>query len=193
MLRKKYEFRPDRMESSTLSKLYLTKKQRYSLLKWFLYAVLLVLLSLIQDVIMSRVHFRDATTELMACGILLICIHNDADSGCRFALLGSLFYYLSGTAPGPQIILLLTVIGCLLNIFRSSYLRRGAISTLLCTAAALAVYKLIIFALAVFLGNSTTERLPVFVMSYLLCAAALLPLYPFVVSIGKIGGEAWKD
>lgn len=193
MLRKKYEFRPDRMESSALSKLYLTKKQRYSLLKWFLYATLLVLLSLVQDVIMSRVHIRNATTDLVACGILLICMHNDADSGSRFAVAGSLFYYLSGTAPGPQVILLLTAIGCLFNIFRSSYLRRGMLSTLLCTSAALAVYKLVIFALAVFLGNSSPERLTVFGVSCLLCVAVLPLLYPFVVSIGKIGGESWKD
>ena len=193
MLRKKYEFRPDRMESSALSKLYLTKKQRYALLKWFLYATLLVLLSLVQDVIMSRVHIRNATTDLVACGILLICMHNDADNGSRFALAGSLFYYLSGTAPGPQVIILLTAIGCLFNIFRSSYLRRGMISTLLCTCVALAVYRLIIFALALFLGNSTPDRLPVFITGWLLSIAVLPLLYPLVVSSGKIGGESWND
>ena len=43
---KNYEFRPDKPQVSWLSKLHMTQLQRQSLLKWTLYALLLLVLSL---------------------------------------------------------------------------------------------------------------------------------------------------
>ena len=54
---KKYEFKPDKPRSGILSKLFLTKQQRRSVLKWTLYAVMLVALSVLQDVLFSRFRF----------------------------------------------------------------------------------------------------------------------------------------
>ena len=50
MAREKYEFKPDNVGTGLLSKLYLTKKQRQALLKWLLYALVLLVL---QDVQLS--------------------------------------------------------------------------------------------------------------------------------------------
>ena len=41
---KNYEFRPDKPQVSWLSKLHLTQLQRQALLKWTLYALLLLVL-----------------------------------------------------------------------------------------------------------------------------------------------------
>ena len=45
LFRRKYEFKPDRMEGGTLKKLYLTPIQRKRLLKWGLISAVLVVLS----------------------------------------------------------------------------------------------------------------------------------------------------
>ena len=47
MLGRKREFRPDRVGSGFLNKLYLTQRQRRSLLMWLLYTLALVALSLV--------------------------------------------------------------------------------------------------------------------------------------------------
>ena len=63
--RKKHEFRPDKTHSGTLNKLYITKKQRLAILKWTLMAAALVLISVLQDVILSQFRIFDAPTDLL--------------------------------------------------------------------------------------------------------------------------------
>lgn len=193
MPRRKYEFRPDRTETGILSILYLTKKQRLSLLKWFLLSALIVLLSVIQDVIMSRVSIFGSTTDLVSCGILLLCMILEPDKGSIFALFASAFYYFSGSAPGPQVIILLTLIGALFSSFSRSYLRSSFLATFLCAAAAVIVYELIVFAMGVFLGSTIPSRFGIFLGCGVLSAAVIPLLYPITHSIAKIGGDAWKE
>ena len=71
MAGKKYEFRQDKTGPDLLSKLYLTKKQRASLLKWTLFGLVMLALSLIQDVILCHVNIYGASTDLMPYAILL--------------------------------------------------------------------------------------------------------------------------
>ena len=83
---RKVEFKPDKPRTSLLNKLYLTQKQRRSLLKWVLYTLVLVFLSVLQDVLLCRMDILGATTELVPCGIFLICLLEGTESGCIFAL-----------------------------------------------------------------------------------------------------------
>ena len=193
MFRRKYEFRPDRTDSDILSKLYLTRKQRLSLLKWVLLGALILLLSIVQDVVMSRVRLFGSTTDLVSCGILLLCMILEPDSGCVFSLCASLFYYFSGSSPGPQVILLLTGMGMLFSIFRRSYLRSSFAAVMLCSVTAMIAYELIVFAMGVFLGSTTPARFSIFLACGLLSAAVMPLLYPIAHAIAKIGGDTWKE
>lgn len=193
MPRGRYEFRPDRTESGILNKLYLTRKQRLSLLKWVLLGTLIVALSVIQDVIMSRARIFGGTTDLVSCAILLLGILLEPDQGCVFALIASAFYYFSGSAPGPQALILLTGIGSLFGIFSRSYLRSGFLATFLCAAAAVMLYELAVFAMGVFLGFTTVARFGAFLVSGLLSVAVIPLIYPIAKSIAKIGGDTWKE
>jgi hypothetical protein len=65
---KKQEFRPDKPSATLLSRLTLTPKQQRKLFKWVFYGIFLVLLSVIQDVMLSRVRVSGATTELGSTG-----------------------------------------------------------------------------------------------------------------------------
>ena len=193
MWKRKHEFKPDRTDSGTLSKLYITKKQRLRLLRWFLFALCLVVLSLVQDVAMCRIRLFGATTDLVSGGILLICMLISVDESAVFSLCAATIYYFTGFAAGPHAILLLTALGTLFNIFRHSYLRKSLVSTILCAGLALMVYELAIFLVALFLEFTTFSRIGYVCLSGLV-TCFLMPLqYPVYVSVSKIGGESWKE
>lgn len=193
MFKRKYEFKPDRDRSSALSKLYLTKKQRRTLLKWLLIALVLVFISVVQDVVLSKVKIFGVHTDLVACAILLVCILQDPEIGCVFGLVSSSLYWFSGSAPGPYVIALLTVLGVVVSIFRHSYLRASFGSAMLCTAGTVMLYELLVFAVGFFLGRTTGSRLLGFCVTGGVSLAIMPFLYPVFVAISKIGGESWKE
>jgi hypothetical protein len=193
LFRKKHDFKPDRTDSGALNKLYITKKQRLSLLKWFLFSLCLLVLSLVQDVVMSRFHILNATTDLVCGGIFLICLLISVDSSAVFALSASVVYYFAGFSPGVHCIALLTAFGIFLNILRHNYLKKNIFSVTLCAVLGLLAYELICFFFAIFVEQTGIHRLGSTLITSLLTGAVLPVLYPIFVSIAKIGGETWKE
>lgn len=193
MFGRKHDFKPDRPHSGTLNKLYITPKQRRGLLKWLLLTLMLLLISLVQDVIMSRVRIFGTTTDLLACAILMSCILQDPEVGCVFALVSSCLYFCSGTSPGAYVIALLTGLGVVVSILRQCYLRKGFGSTMLCTGAAIMIYELTLFCAGLFLGTIPASRFGAFCVTGMLSLAVMPMVYPIFLSIEKIGGEAWKE
>lgn len=193
IFKRKHEFRPDKTHSGMLSKLYLTKKQRLTLGRWLLMTLVLVAVSVIQDVIFSQIRIFGATTDLLSCAILLVCILYDPEIGSVFVLVSSALYWFSGSAPGPYVIAMLTVIGIIVSIFRHSFLREGFGGVFLCTAAAVMVYELCLFAIGLFLNHTTVRRLTGFCITGALSVAAVPLMYPVFSAISKIGGNTWKE
>ena len=193
MFRRKYEFKPDRVGSGFFSKLYLTRRQRLQLLKWVLYALVLVALSLVQDVILSRVSFGGATTDLVCMGMLLLCLMLPTDDCAVFAVVCSVLFYFSGSAPGTYAIAYLTGLGIIFDIFRYAYLRKSFGSTFFCAAAALMCYELLVFITGLLLQTTIGERFVYFCLTGAISVAVMPLLYPVFLSIGKIGGESWKE
>ncbi len=191
--KKKNDFKPDRMGSGILSRLYVTPRQRQLLLKWVLFALFLLLMSLLQDVVLCRLRIRGATTDLVSAAILLLCIMLSTDTCAFFALASSLLYYFSGMAAGPYSIIYLTGIGIFMNILRYSYLRKGFVSTMLCAGLGLLVYEMLVFVTGLFLAHTTADRLASFGITAGLSIAAMPVMYPVFLSISKIGGESWKE
>lgn len=193
MARRKYEFRPDRTGSGLLHKLYLTKKQQFTLLRWFLYTMVLLTLSVVQDVILCHVSFYGATTDLVPCAIFLICVILGTETGSVFSLIAAAMYQFSGTAPGYHAIALITVLAIGVTMFRQSYLRKSISSNILCAVLALVVYELILFLIGFILSQIPLERLYVALWTAALSVLAFPILYPTVTAISKIGGETWKE
>ena len=192
MARKK-EFRPDAQRQDLLGKLLMTRKQRQSALRWALYALVCLMALLVQDVIMSRVTVFGTTTELVPCFILTVCILQGAESGCVFVLISALIYCFSGSAPGIWCIPVLTVLATVAAIFRQAYLRKGLSTLLLCLTAAMVLYELGNFSIGLFLNYTRADRLGAFFLTALLSVIAVPACYPVLMSIGKIGGETWKE
>lgn len=190
---KKNEFRPDKPRAGLLSKLYLTQKQRKSLLKWFLYAVALLVLSVVQDVILADLRPLGATSELVPCGIFLICVLEGLENGSVFALVAALCYHFSGSSDGVYSIVLITALSVGVTFLRQSYLQKGLSAAVLSVAVAMVAYELFIYGLALFLGLTTAGRIGAFLLKAVLSLLAVPVLYPVCMSIGKIGGESWKE
>ena len=72
--KKRNEFKPDPTTSTWLKTQKLTRLQRLRLVKWLLYALIIVMSLVIQDVIMSQIRLFGATTDLAVGAILLITV-----------------------------------------------------------------------------------------------------------------------
>lgn len=193
MARRKHEFRPDTVRQDILGKLLLTKKQRQSVLRWTLFSIVCLAGLILQDVVMSRFSIFGATTDLVPSCILAICILQGAESGSIFALTASVLYFFSGSAPGAYAIPLITGIAVLGAIFRQGYLRKGFSTLVICTGVGLFLYELGVFFIGLFLGSTIMPRFWIFPATALITLALVPLLYPILLSIGKIGGETWKE
>lgn len=190
---KKYEFKPDKPQMTLADRLYLTKKQRRQLLKWSLYALILLALSVVQDVLLSRVRLFGATTELVPVGIFLICLLEGLETGSVFALIASSLYEFSGTPGGTYSIVFITALCVLVTLLRQAYLQKGFGSAMLLTALAMVLYEFMVFGIGLFLGLTTLSRWIGFLFTAGLSLTVVPPLYPIALSVGKIGGEVWKE
>ena len=193
MAKRKYEFRPDRSQTSLLNKLYLTPQQRTNILRWFLYAAVLVVLSVIQDVIMSKVSFFGATTDLVPCAIILICVMLGADKSCIFALIAALLYKFSGSSPGYHVVALIPLLGVLAAVTRQSIFRKTLSSTMLCACTAVFLYEIGIFAFGLLFQNTAFFRFVRFCITSGLSLLSYPILYPLINAIENIGEKTWKN
>ena len=189
----KYEFKPDPTGSDLLKRLYLTPRQRRILAKWVLYSLLVMMALVAQDTLLGRIRFCGATTDLAVCAIILIGMLEGAEQGGVFALTASIFYYLSGSAPGPYVILLVTGVTIATALFRQSFWALGLGTAVLCTGLGMMVYELALMIIGLFLNLTRWSRLGVFFMTAVLSAVMVFPLYPLVRGISNIGGEPWKE
>ena len=193
MAKRKYEFKPDNFRSTLASKLYLTPKQRMTILRWILFVLLLIVASVLQDVIFCRFRLFGATTDLVPCAIFLSCMLLGAHNSSLFVLLAALGYQASGTAPGYYVVPLIVFLSLLLSLFRESFLRKSFSSVMLCAGVAVLAYEMLLFVVGLAFGNTRPDRWIVFLLTGGLSLITLPILYPIVKTIAKIGGDLWKE
>lgn len=188
---KKNEFKPDKPYSGFWAKLLLTPTQRRGVLKWSLYALTLVALSVIQDVMLCRLRIFGATTELIPCAIFMICLLEGMDRGSVFSLIASVLYVFSGSAAGIYCIVFITVLAVMVTFLRQRWLQSGFGTALLCTGVSMLVYEMAVFLIGLFLGLTTFSRIGSFFMTAVLTTVVVPVLYPVFKAIG--GGDIWKE
>lgn len=193
MAKKKYQFRPDPKDSGVWNKLYVTPTQRRVALKWALYGLVCMIFLIVQDAFLGRIRFFGGFVDLAPCAVILICVMQGAENGGLFALIASMVYVFSGSAPDTLCIALITVFSVLLAMFRENYLRRGFGSDWLCAAVAMMLYEISVWGIGVFFGLTYPGRISVFAVSGVLSLAVMPALYPLLNWIGQIGGKLWKE
>ncbi len=193
MARRSFEYRPDRTEGSFLARLLPTKKQRQKLLKWSLYSLLVLVLSLLQDVLLCKVRIFGATTDLVPCCIMLICMLEGAQRSSIFCVSAALFFVASGSSPGYYVMPVITLIAMIVTMFRQGYLRLSFGTVFACLVVALFAYEMTVFAMEWLSGRVLLERITAFSWKAVLSLAVAPLLYPMAAAIEKIGGETWKE
>ena len=188
-----YEFKPDPKSTNFLKRLYMTRLQRLTLLKWGCYVLAGITLLVVQDVIMSQIRFSGATTDLPVAFILLVGLYEGLELGSVFTLSASLFYWFSGSAPTPICIGLLCVLNVFIGLFRQMYWNRSFGSLTLCTAVSIMLYEMMLFAVGLMQGLTIVPRASVFALTGALTCITMLPMYPLVRAISKIGGDSWNE
>ena len=188
-----YEFKPDPKGTNFLKRLYMTRLQRLTILKWATYFMTGVVLLIIQDVIMSSIRISGATTDLPVAFILLVGIYEGLENGSVFTLAASLFYWFSGSAPTPICVALLCILVVVLGLFRQLYWHRSFGSISMCVGIAIMLYEMLLFIIGLSMGLTIMPRVSVFALTGGLTCITMLPMYPLVRVISKIGGESWKE
>lgn len=193
MARRKHEFRPDKIRTDLLGKLYLTPQQRRRLLRWLLFALLLTVASVLQDVVLCRMKLFGATTDLVPLTIFLICVQIGADRSAVFSLIAAMLFKFSGSAPGYYSMALIPVLALVAAMLRQSYFRRSFSSVLLCVTGAIVIYEMCLFVCGLIFMNTTPQRALRFLTTGLLSAALCPILYPITKAIDNIGEKSWTD
>ena len=192
-LRKDLELKPDVQKATWAKTTRLTKLQQLRLLRWTLYVLTVVGCLVVQDVIMSQFSILGATTDLPACGILLITVMEGTEIGSLFVLITSFLYYFSGNAPSAWCIFLLTLFGVGATLFRQMYWHRSKGSIILCSAIAMTAYELGLFVVGMVSELTHWGRLPSFTLTAVYSCLVMIPLYSLIYKIGLIGGNTWKE
>ena len=187
------EFRPDPATSTWLKTRKLTRQQRLRLFKWLMYALIVIMSLVIQDVIMSQLRLFGATTDLAVGAILLITVIEGTDVGSLFVFIASILYWFSGSSPTPVSIILLTALGIGATMFRQMFWHRSRGTLTLCACLALAAYELGLFVTGLMQGLTYWGRLPSFLLTSVYTCLVMIPLYSLVYKTGLIGGNTWKE
>lgn len=187
------EFRPDAEGSGLLKILHITHYQQMVLLRWGLYIAVCLTALIVQDTIMGRVHFLGATTDLPVAAIMMVTVIEGSEIGSVFALLASIVYHFSGSAPGAICVGLITILGMLLGLFRQKFWHRSAGSIIMCAGIAVMAYEIGVYGACLFQGLTRWGRLFYFLMTGVYSVLTLIPLYYLIHRIGLIGGNTWKE
>ena len=166
--RRDRDFRPDKPQGSLLDKLYITKQQRETLLKWTLYGVLTLLCLVIQDTFLSGIWVFGASPDLVPMVILLIGMMQSTEAA-------------------------LPLLEFALSAFRQSYLRKSIGATVFSAASALILYEFLVFFVSLVMGRTYLSRFPVAILTWLMSLLAIPVLYPVCRAIDRIGGETWRE
>lgn len=189
----KEEFRPDVQENMFLKSLHFTYQQRINLLRWVLLSVVCMTCLVLQDCVFSRLRLAGATTDLGVAAIILVAVMEGSEVGGIFALIASILYFYSGSAPGAYSVALIVFPSILCALFRQKFWRRGTGSNLLCSAIAMFVYEMGLYIVASFMGLTRWDRGMYFLRTAVYSIALMIPLYQLIYRIGLMGDHVWKD
>lgn len=190
---RKSEFRPDREGTGQLNKLWPTPKQQLLAVRWILFSAVCLVGLLAQDVLLYRINVMGGCTDVVPCLILMVAVLQGAESGSVFTLIMSVLYFFSGSSPGFHVIPMLTAVTVFVVIFRQAFLRQGFFTLLFCAAMGMLLYEMGMFAVSLFLKMTVAARAGAAVATALITVAAVPVAYPVMMSIGKLGGETWKE
>ena len=173
-----------------LKHLHLTRRQWLGVLRWTLYSLLLLFVLLLQTVVLSRLPVFGAKLAPVSLVIICVCIREGPEKGGLFALLGSLFWCMSGADYGNLAVAILPVGSILAAVLCRSAFRQRLLSALLFCFGICLLYDLTVFAFKLLLEKLAPENLWRVLLPGTCLTMLFVPLIYFPVKlIHRIGGK----
>ena len=171
-----------------LDKLYITPRQWMHILRWTMYALLLLLAMMVQTVVLGNRTIFGIKPDFVPVVIVCVCLREGPERGGLFALLASFFWYLSGADQGSIGIAVLTVLPVLGSVLLRSTLTNRFLPCLLFTLFTLLTQHSLMFLWRLIFDKMDgtlffTRLLPCVLVSLLVQP----PVYWLVKRIEKIG------
>jgi hypothetical protein len=80
-----------------------------------------------------------------------------------------------------------------MSLLRQMLWKRSMGSILFCSGVAMMAYEMIVFVIGLAMRLTHVGRVSVFALTGAYSVLVMLPLYPLVYAIGKIGGKEWNE
>lgn len=173
-----------------LEKFRLTPRQWKSVGKWTLYAVLFLVVMMVQTVCLGNVRIFGTGLSLLPIVCCCVCLKEAPDNGGVFVLIASLVWCLSGADSGNLAILLWTSLSVLGAIVCQALLNNRFLSCALCSFITLLVSETVCFLSKFWFGGAQADQYLTKVLPSVLLSMLFYPiLYGITRSISRIGGN----
>ena len=172
-----------------LKHFHLTKLQWKSVLKWTLYCLLYLLILIIEDVLLGKLPVFGAKLRPLPLYLVVVCIREGPEKGGVFALLGALFWYLSGVDYGNISVAVLPIGSILAAVFCRAVLTVRLLPTWLCCLVIGLLIESLIFLFKLILPPyaAVENYWRVLLPGLLMTLPLVPPMYGTVKAIGRIG------
>lgn len=158
-----------------------------NILMWALYAVLFLLVLVVQTVIFGHTRFFGVKLSLVPVCLACIAMHTGSENGALFGLIAGAFWMLAGADGGVLYILLFPVCGAVAGYLCDRYLNRSLLSAFFMSFLTLAVTQLALFAFRVFLGTTAPAGVVSVLVQIGLSLLAWPPIYWIAWAVRKAG------
>lgn len=173
-----------------LDKLYITPRQWLHILRWTLYSLMFLLAMMVQTVVLGNRPIFGTSPDFVCVVIVCVCLREGPERGGLFALLTSLFWYLSGADYGSVSIAVLTVIPVFGSLLCRSVLNNRFMPCLMITAFTLFALHSIIFLLKYLLNGLAPELFAEKLIPCVLISLIAQPItYLLAKKINRIGDD----
>ena len=172
-----------------LKHFHLTKLQWKSVLKWTLYCLLYLFILVFEDVLLAKLPMFGAKLSPLPLYIVVVCIREGPETGGVFAILGSLFWYLSGVDYGNLSVAVLPICSILAAVLCRAVLTVRLLPTWICCFAIGLLNESLIFLFKLILPPFTaaSNYWRILLPGVLLTLPLVPPMYFLVKAIGRIG------
>lgn len=158
-----------------------------NVLMWALYALLFLLVMVVQTVVFGRARFWDTKLCLIPVAVVCVAMYTGAESGGVFGLAAGTFWCLSGADGGGMLIVLCTLCAVCAGYLCERVFNRNLVSALMMSLMALTACQLTLFALKCYLGQSGADGWLLLLRQILLSMAACPPVTLAAWAIRKAG------
>ena len=173
-----------------LKHFHLTRRQWMAVVKWTIYALLFLMVLIVQDVIVAKHPPFGIKLKLIPVYIVCVCVREGPEQGGLFALLASVFWCLSGADYGNLSVAILPVGSILGAVLCRAVLTVRFLPTFLCCAAVCLVNDSVIFAFKLVLTAISPAQYHLVLLPCVGLSLLSVPVLYFAVkAVSRTGGR----